>query len=369
VIFLPAGFANEFTAAEQRLVLAHEIAHVARGDMTATLAALAMQAAQWPNPLAHISLTAFRTDQEAACDAFVLARCADVSGAAGNYASAILKSIRVETNSPAFGLALAHPVKERLMLLKSQKKSPVRLIAGAMSVAAFTAVSLAATASYGFAEKAETQTHQKQISKLTVSVDKGETLEISGHQNATKIDIVTENGVRTVKIYGKNNKLLSENVYGPAQSLPFEEVVTVDKNGERRTINLTKPAHPVPPAHPVAGVPPVPGVQRFVMIERDGEGDHDFQMLHCGDGEGHEPAVMEWSSEVSDAEGQADGKVASYEVICMTGDENADPTTRVERLRASIARMEEAAKRDAARREEMIARMREELKEAEKNKK
>ncbi len=383
VVFLPAGFETDYAQAEQRLVLAHEIAHVARGDMAATFIALALQAAQWPNPLAHWSFSAFRTDQESACDAFVMARCASVRGAAGNYASAILKSVRAQTNTPAFGLALAHPVKERLMLLKSQKNSPMRLLAGAISVAAFTAVSLSATASYGFADapkaQATKETKKKSYSRTVISVDEGERMEVPGYADATMIDVETKDGVRTMRIYGKDRKLLNESTYSPAQTLPFEEVVVIGKDGKRETKNfvrndkveLVMPAHPAMPPHPVDGVPPIPaiaGEQRIIMIERDGDGEHDFHMTHCGDGEGHDPVVMEWSTEETDAEGHADGKVTSYEVVCMTEDADADPATRVERLRASIARMEEAAKRDAERRKEMIARMREQLKEAEKKK-
>ncbi|GJL91793.1 M56 family metallopeptidase [Hyphococcus sp.] len=384
VVFLPSGFESDYAQAEQRLVLAHEIAHVARGDMAATFVALSLQAAQWPNPLAHISFAAFRTDQESACDAFVMARCASVRGAAGNYASAILKSVRTQTDAPAFGLALAHPVKERLMLLKSQKKSPLRLAAGVISAAAFTAVSLAATASYGFADapkaQATKETKKKSYSRTIISVDDGERLEVPGYADATMIDVEkTKDGVRTVRVYGKDRKLLNESTYGPAQTLPFEEVVVIGKDGKRETKNfvrpekveLVMPAHPAMPAHPVDGVPPIPaiaGEQRIIMIERDDDSDHDFHMAHCGDGEGHDPVVMEWSTEETGAEGHADGKVASYEVVCMTEDADADPATRVERLRARIARMEAAAKRDAERRKEMIARMREELKEAEKRK-
>jgi len=366
VVFLPPGFETDFAQTEQRLVLAHEIAHVARGDMAATFVALALQAAQWPNPLAHLSFAAFRTDQEAACDAFVLSRCQSVRGAAGNYASAILKSVRTQTNTPAFGLALAHPVKERLMLLKSQKKSPARLIAGLLAASAFTAVSLAATASYGFADAPEAQaskeTKKKSYGRTVIVVDGDETLEIPGYDNASKIDVERKDGVRTVRIYGRNGKLLTENVYGPAQTMPFEEVVVV-KNGERKTININGEGNPAIAALSVPPVPPVPGAAYSVVIagEHGEHEDHDFAMAHC-DGADGAPMVMEWED---DSDG-GEKKFITRQVMCMD-DEDADPAQRAETLRAMIARMEESAKRDAERRKEMIARMREELKEAEKN--
>ena len=361
VIFLPAGFETDYAKAEQRLVLAHELAHVARGDMAATLAALALQAAHWPNPLAHLFFSAFRTDQEAACDAYVLARC---GGAEGNYAAAILKSVRREINAPAYGLTLAHPVKERIMLLKSRKKSRARLAAGTAAVAMFTAVSLAATASYGFAEaptaQAGKEMKKKSYSRTVISVDKGETLEVPGHNNATMIDVERKDGVRTVRVYGKNKKLLSEDVYGPAQTMPYDQVVTV-KDGERRTINIDGGEHPAHPAHPVAPIPPVPGAAYEVIISGD-HGDHDFAMAHCDGGEELEgPVVMEWSSDEGDTS-------ITREVICIGGGDSADPKDRAKHLRKAIAQLEDNAKREAERREAMIARLKEQLKEAEKQK-
>ena len=41
------------------------------------------------------------------------------------------------------------------------------------------------------------------------------------------IDVERKDGVRTVRVYGDNRKLLTENVYGPAQTMPYDEVVVV----------------------------------------------------------------------------------------------------------------------------------------------
>ncbi|WP_375205741.1 M56 family metallopeptidase [Hyphococcus sp.] len=357
VIFLPAGFDTAYAPAERRLVLAHELAHVARGDMAATLAALAFKAAQWPNPLAHIFFAAFRTDQEAACDAFVLARC---GGGEGNYAAAILKSIRREIRAPQAALALAHPVKERIMLLKSRKKSSGRLAAGAAAAAIFTTVSLAATASYGFAETQDMQTSKetkkKSYGRTVISVDEGETLEIPGYDNATMIDVERKDGVRTVRVYGDNRKLLTENVYGPAQTMPYDEVVVV-KNGERKTININGEAPPAHPAEPVPPVPPVPGAAYQVIVAGDA-GEHDFTMANCDNAPENGPIVMAWKS--TDGE-----ETITREVICLD-DKETDPKKRAENLRKMIAQLEENAKREEERREAMIARLKEQLKETEK---
>ncbi len=407
VIFLPAAFETDFSERERHLALAHEIAHVARGDMIATLAAIALQSAQWPNPLVHFAFQKFRTDQEAACDAFVLARCSKGGAAAGEYASAIMKSVRSGgTSAPAYGLSLAHPVKERLMLLKNPKKSPLRLLAGAASVIAFTAASLGATASYGFDEgkKERVVIEASKNSNMTISVDDGETLEIDGVKNPGKIELENKNGERTVRIYNKRGKLISENVYGPDDEMPFNEVVIKNKDGETHRVNLTESSPE----------------KRFVM-RRIGkaDGDHDMNWTvdvigdgedgnvfffdgdsgadvvrefefkggdggrvmafggdmsaHCLHLEGDDaPAVFEWRTEKKDGD-DAETVVRSgtnsftREIVCLDASE-ADPEKRAELLRKAIDRMEANAKREAERREEMIAKMRKELNELENKK-
>ena len=394
VIFLPAGFETDYSDPERRLALAHEIAHVARGDMAATLAALALQALQWPNPLAHLSLRAFRTDQEAACDAYVLARCAGQSNAASDYAAAILKSVRASAGAPAYGLSLAHPVKERLMLLKNQKKSPLRLFTGAATVALLIGSGLAATASYGYASETKKDAEVKVKKELiwtgatgepgarvvttntntiiVVEADEGETLLIEGVKGATKIAISEENGDRTVKSYDKNGKLLSEKKYGPDDKMPFETIVFKDKDGKEQTISVASTGGKRMHKMMFIGEPG-DGEKRIMEFDFDGDhemmmdGDHDVMFTgHCSgsDDSDHKPVLLEWKDEDN-----KDGvKAVTREVVCLTGDE-ADPAKRAEVLRKVITRMEADAKRDAERRAAMIAKMREELKEAEKKKK
>ncbi len=388
VIFLPAGFEADYAKAEQRLVLAHELAHVARGDMAATLAALALQAAHWPNPLAHLFFSAFRTDQEAACDAFVLARC---GGAEGNYAAAILKSVRRQMNAPAYGLTLAHPIKERIMLLKSRKKSRARLAAGAAAAAIFTAISLAATASYGFADEEganQTKTikiahgEQKKVTSRTIiTADDGETMEIDGVKNPGKLVIEEENGKRNVQIFDRKGKLISEDIYDHDDEMPFETVTLINKkDGKEQTISIKRAGAPHRVrvfttgdvdadtdfdfiAAPDAPLPPEANAMRWVTVTSDGaHGDHYFQMADCNGVEADNPMVLSWGED----DGDGGERVISREVICLSDHDSADPKARAEHLRKAIARMEESAKRDAERREAMIARLKEQLKEAEK---
>lgn len=152
-IILPAGFETEFTAQEQRYALYHELAHIRRGDLFASSAALALRALNWPNPLVHLAARYFRADQEAACDATVLrymARQKDQSAArhhCHDYAQTLIKAaLHAQAHmspprvTPALALTIHHPLKERLMSLSNpapHQKLKHRLAATAIAAFAF----------------------------------------------------------------------------------------------------------------------------------------------------------------------------------------------------------------------------------------
>lgn len=323
IIFLPANFLHNYSAEERRLALAHEIAHIARGDMAATLAALAFQAVQWPNPLVHFAFRLFRTDQEAACDAYVLSHFQPDPQAAGDYASAILKSAAGADASPAFGLTLGHPVKERLMLLRNPKQSTMRKITGGASAIALVFAGLATTATYGFAadDAKENDTVKKEKRVMIIGGDEHEDGVVKKEEH-----IIIKGG-------DGDMDFVMPMVHGGDY-----EFVTEDGDGEKR-------------------------VFKYVM-KGDGHGPHMnmMGMHHCSSGEGEgEPVKLEWSSEEGD-----DGEVASHTVICLTGDEVADPKKRAEALRKAIDQMEERQKKQQARHKKMIAGLRKQLRELEK---
>ena len=280
------------------------------------------------------------------------------------------------------------------MLLKNQKKSPLRLFTGAATVALLIGSGLAATASYGYASEtkkdAEVKVKKELIwtgatgepgarvvttntnTNIVVEADEGETLLIEGVKGATKIAISEENGDRTVKSYDKNGKLLSEKKYGPDDKMPFETIVFKDKDGKEQTISVASTGGKRMHKMMFIGEPG-DGEKRIMEFDFDGDhemmmdGDHDVMFTgHCSgsDDSDHKPVLLEWKDEDN-----KDGvKAVTREVVCLTGDE-ADPAKRAEVLRKVITRMEADAKRDAERRAAMIAKMREELKEAEKKKK
>lgn len=131
-ILMPADD-GAYTPAERDLIRAHERAHIARQDPRAGALCVAMQAAFWFNPLAHLAAHVMRLDQELACDAAVLRARPQ---ARALYARTLLKT-QLAAQALPFGCYWpargAHPLEVRIGLLKA----PVRYegLAGRMLIA------------------------------------------------------------------------------------------------------------------------------------------------------------------------------------------------------------------------------------------
>lgn len=88
-IIVPAG-ARSWAAERIEVVLAHEVAHIARRDWAIQIAAEALRAVYWFNPLVWIASRRLRDESEQACDDTVLGRGID----AADYASHLLAVAR-----------------------------------------------------------------------------------------------------------------------------------------------------------------------------------------------------------------------------------------------------------------------------------
>ncbi|MEL6860386.1 MAG: M56 family metallopeptidase [Pseudomonadota bacterium] len=176
VILLPMWFEEDYDVAERRDALVHELMHLKRRDLWAFQAARIVAATQWFNPLAHIALKAFRTDQEAACDADVISR-AKLSPAA--YGRTLVKAARLARPSDrriaAASLTLAHPIKERLIMMTHPTPTlRSRLMGGALAVtlgagAIFATASCTSSVAQELDGAAETeQSKSKEIEKVMV---------------------------------------------------------------------------------------------------------------------------------------------------------------------------------------------------------
>lgn len=116
-VVLPAWFEQDYSRTEARAAIAHELTHVKRGDLWALQMAEIFVALMWFNPLAYIARQAFRTDQEAACDADVLRRGHASPHA---YGATLVKAVRMQMPARialTTSLPLTHALKERLKLM------------------------------------------------------------------------------------------------------------------------------------------------------------------------------------------------------------------------------------------------------------
>ena len=132
-IVLPDDFESRFAEAERRLVIAHERAHVRRGDVPANLLATAFHCVHWFNPLVHAAAGRLRVDQELACDATVLARHPRSRRA---YADAMLKT---QLTAPALPVGCqwqsGQLLKERIRMLRTPQPGGPRRAGGIIAVA------------------------------------------------------------------------------------------------------------------------------------------------------------------------------------------------------------------------------------------
>ncbi|MBO6641565.1 MAG: hypothetical protein JJ947_04950 [Altererythrobacter sp.] len=153
VVALPEGFMATWDRDARDLALAHELAHHRGQDLAINMAVQPLFALHWFNPLGHLGWLALRRDQEAACDARVVAERAKEERA--TYAQ-VIASFAAGPN-----VALAAPmvcpvlgdksIIHRLRSLKMNNQSTKRRMAGRGLIAAVL-VSLPLTATVTYAD-------------------------------------------------------------------------------------------------------------------------------------------------------------------------------------------------------------------------
>lgn len=145
IIVLPEDFEINYTSEEQHFALQHELTHLKRRDLWTYQIARLFVATQWFNPVVHWGVRGFRIDQEAACDAHVINQ---TKGSPLAYGRTLIKAASAGIpcpSKPSASLALAHPLKERLLLLQNCTKENNSSFWGKSAVAFFLVGSLICT--------------------------------------------------------------------------------------------------------------------------------------------------------------------------------------------------------------------------------
>ncbi len=171
-IVLPADAMHRYNATERDLMLAHERAHVARGDLAANAAVAALRCLFWFNPLVHVAARHFRHDQELACDQQVVRRQPDARRA---YGEAMLKTQLARGVLPlGCHWAQAHPLRERIEMLKQPLHSMRRRALGrTIAIALLLATGYAAWAAQPAQSTISTVPAGKIAAEIALRVDEG----------------------------------------------------------------------------------------------------------------------------------------------------------------------------------------------------
>ena len=126
-IIVPAG-ARSWAPERIEVVLAHEIAHIARRDWAVQIAAETVRAAYWFNPLIWIACRQLRNESEQACDDTVLRRGIDAADYASHLlavARQVLTAGRGWASAPAVANASTLERRIAAMLNASRNREPL----------------------------------------------------------------------------------------------------------------------------------------------------------------------------------------------------------------------------------------------------
>lgn len=157
VIALPMGFMAGPDRAARDLALAHELAHHRGHDLTCNMLVQPLFALHWFNPLATLGWRALRRDQEAACDARVIASCprerrADYATVIARFATQPRHAARLALAAPMACPVLGdRSIVQRLKSLTMTDISARRRWSGRLLIAA-GALALPLTGSISYAQ-------------------------------------------------------------------------------------------------------------------------------------------------------------------------------------------------------------------------
>lgn len=212
VIVLPSHHILPLTPPEQRLAIAHELAHHQRGDLWANAFAVIFAALHWFNPLVRTAWRNFRFDQEAACDACVLA----TSGRAerGTYARTLAKAASGHASAFASPMVAPDRLKERLAMMIQPDHTKARRRIGMMLAGTFLVGTLVATATPVLADPvappapaAPPAAPEAPEPPVPLNVDGATTVDIS-NDNGTHVTRIRRDDGTTVVL--RTNRRLSE---------------------------------------------------------------------------------------------------------------------------------------------------------------
>ena len=198
-IALPAG-AREWTDARIRIVLAHELAHIKRGDWLVHITAELLRCLYWFNPLVWIARRRIRDESEEACDDEVLGLGVDAPEYAGHLLDLVreLKGSRQRAWSGLAAPAMARPGslerRVRAMLTSGPNRTPASAPARFVIVCVLVAIS-AVVAAYGAGAQSFATVSGTVVDPNNSAVP-GVTVSLSDAQSGSRHEVRTDDAGR-----------------------------------------------------------------------------------------------------------------------------------------------------------------------------
>jgi beta-lactamase regulating signal transducer with metallopeptidase domain len=158
VVALPRGFLASADSDASDFAITHELEHHAGNDLIANMAVQPLFALHWFNPVAWLAWRALRSDQEAACDARVMAgRSRHERERYGRLIASFAAGSRFALAAPMAGpLKGDKPIIHRLKaLVRNDVPERHRLLGRSLFAASVIAVPLTASVTYAAQEIAE----------------------------------------------------------------------------------------------------------------------------------------------------------------------------------------------------------------------
>ncbi|MBB4859757.1 beta-lactamase regulating signal transducer with metallopeptidase domain [Novosphingobium chloroacetimidivorans] len=158
VVALPRGFLAEADSDASDFAITHELEHHAGNDLVANIAVQPLFALHWFNPLAWVAWRALRSDQEAACDARVMAgRSRRERERYGRLIASFAAGSRFALAAPMAGpLKGDKPIIHRLKaLVRNDVPERHRLLGRSLFAISIVAVPLTASVTYAAQEAEE----------------------------------------------------------------------------------------------------------------------------------------------------------------------------------------------------------------------
>ncbi len=125
-IYLPIDFEANYSHAQQKLIIQHEIQHHKKGDLWFLLAAEIYCCLFWFNPLTHFSKRFFIADQELACDRQVLKDASQQTRL--DYGQALHQGLLTQLSPMA--LSFFNVKHQRFTMLNKHKSNSTQTLTG-----------------------------------------------------------------------------------------------------------------------------------------------------------------------------------------------------------------------------------------------